>query len=29
MAAARIAITPSALKKKLSPLAIKQFRSFA
>jgi hypothetical protein len=29
MAAARIAITPSALEKKLSPLAIKQFRSFA
>jgi hypothetical protein len=29
MAAARIAITPSALEKKLSPPAIKQFRSFA
>jgi hypothetical protein len=29
MAAARIAITPSALGKKLSPLAIKQFKAFA
>jgi hypothetical protein len=29
MVAARIAIIPSALEKKLSPLAIKQFRSFA
>jgi hypothetical protein len=29
MAAARIAITPSALEKKLSPFAIKQFRLFA
>ena len=29
MVAARMAITPLALEKKLSPLAVKQFRSFA
>jgi hypothetical protein len=29
MAATRMAITPSALEKKLSPLATKQFMSFA
>jgi hypothetical protein len=29
MAAAIIAITPSALEKKLSPYAVKQFKAFA